>query len=62
MYRLDQSEERIVPRKVTQKLKETLQAHNRNIYYKMIDYLASLSGQAPLDAIKGPSDPSLINQ
>lgn len=62
LYRLDQSEERIPPRKVTQKLKETLQAHNRNIYCKMIDHLASLSGQAPLEAIKGPSDHFLINK
>ena len=62
LYRLDQSEVRIPPVKVTQKLKETLQTHNRNIYCKMIEYLASLSGQAPLEAIKNLPDSSSINQ
>lgn len=59
LYRLDDADAPYESQMVTEKFKEDLRRANKTLYLKMMEYLASCSGQAPLDNIKNPAEAAI---
>ncbi len=59
LYRLDDADAPYQSQMVTEKFKEELKQINKSIYFKMMQYLTSCSGQATLENIKNPADSAI---
>jgi hypothetical protein len=59
LYRLDDADAPYESQMVTEKFKEDLKQANKTIYFKMMQYLTSCSGQASLENIKNPAEAAI---
>lgn len=59
LYSLDYADAPYESQMVTEKFKEDLRLVNKTLYLKMMEYLASCSGQASLENIKNPAETAI---